>query len=92
MLPKSGTSGLSALEMNNARNEASGHDGNSAPESSRPRLRFQAIKAQETINQIATRLHPHQVTQWNSSCARLRLALLLNNQESVEGELYEQID
>jgi putative transposase len=57
-----------------------------------------AIKAQETINQIATRheVHPHQVTQWKQQLLRQAPAAfeqpaLVNRQDGVEEELYEQI-
>lgn len=62
------------------------------------KVALEAIKAQETINQIATRhaVHPHQVTQWKQQLLRQAPAAFdqpacLNHQEGVEEELYEQI-
>jgi putative transposase len=62
------------------------------------KVALEAIKAQETINQIATRheVHPHQVTQWKQQLlcqapAAFEQPVLLNGQEGVEEELYEQI-
>jgi transposase len=58
----------------------------------------EAIKAQETINQIATRheVHPHQVTQWKQQLLRQAAAafeqpVLVNEKDGLEEELYEQI-
>ena len=62
------------------------------------KVALEAIKAQETINQIAARheVHPHQVTQWKQQLLRQAPAafeqpLLINAQAGVEEELYEQI-
>src|SRR2546422_7109324 len=62
------------------------------------KIALEAIKAQETINQIATRheVHPHQVTQWKQQLLRQAPAAfeqpaLLNNHPGVEDQLYEQI-
>jgi transposase len=62
------------------------------------KVALEAIKAQETINQIATRheVHPHQVTQWKQLLLRQAPAafeqpVLVNGQGGVEEELYEQI-
>ena len=62
------------------------------------KVAFEAIKAQETINQIATRheVHPHQVTQWKQQLLRqapsaFEQPLLVSEKEGVEEELYAQI-
>ena len=62
------------------------------------KVALEAIKAQETINQIATRheVHPHQVTQWKQQLLRqapvaFEQPVLSNGQAGVEEELYEQI-
>jgi len=62
------------------------------------KVAFEAIKAQETINQIATRheVHPHQVTQWKQQLLRqgpvaFEQPILVNDKEGVEEELYAQI-
>src|SRR5437870_13154201 len=61
------------------------------------KVALEAIKAQETINQIATRheVHPHQVTQWKQQLLRQAPAafeqpVLVNGQDGLEEELYEQ--
>jgi transposase len=62
------------------------------------KVALEAIKAHETINQIATRheVHPHQVTQWKQQL--LQQAPMAFEQpagprqsEGVEEELYAQI-
>jgi transposase-like protein len=62
------------------------------------KVALEAIKAQETINQIATRheVHPHQVTQWKQQLlhqapAAFEQPVLLNQKDGVEEELYAQI-
>jgi transposase-like protein len=62
------------------------------------RVAVEAIKAQETINQIATRheVHPHQVAQWKQQLLGQAAAVFeqparVDKSESVEDELYEQI-
>ena len=62
------------------------------------KVALEAIKAQETINQIATRheVHPHQVTQWKQQLLRQAPAafeqpVLVNEKDGLEEELYEQI-
>jgi|SRR5258705_2491250 len=62
------------------------------------KVALEAIKAQETINQIAVRheVHPHQVTQWKQQLLRqapaaFEQAAPLNKQDGVEEELYGQI-
>jgi putative transposase len=59
---------------------------------------MEAIKAQETINQIAARheVHPHQVTQWKQQLLAQAPAAFdqpqaLTQTPGVEKELYEQI-
>ena len=62
------------------------------------RVALEAIKARETINQIATRheVHPHQVTQWKQQLLRQAPAAfdqpaVSSAQDGVEEQLYEQI-
>src|SRR6185437_6395463 len=62
------------------------------------KVALEAIKAQETINQIATRyeVHPHQVTQWKQQLlqqapAAFEQPAALSQVEGVEEELYAQI-
>ena len=62
------------------------------------KVALEAIKAQETINQIATRyeVHPHQVTQWKQQLlqqapAAFEQPAALSQAEGVEEELYAQI-
>lgn len=62
------------------------------------KVAFEAIKAQETINQIATRheVHPHQVTQWKQQLLRQAPAafeqpVMISEKDGVEEELYGQI-
>jgi transposase-like protein len=62
------------------------------------KVALEAIKAQETINQIAARheVHPHQVTQWKQQLLRQAPAAFeqpaaLQQQDGVEEELYGQI-
>ena len=62
------------------------------------KVALEAIKAQETINQIATRyeVHPHQVTQWKQQLlqqapAAFEQPATLDQAEGVEEELYAQI-
>jgi len=59
---------------------------------------LEAIKAQETINQIAGRheVHPHQVTQWKQqllgqAAAAFDQPASLSQSNGVEEELYAQI-
>jgi transposase len=62
------------------------------------KVALEAIKAQETINQIATRyeVHPHQVTQWKQQLLQQAPATFeqpgaLSQAVGVEEELYAQI-
>lgn len=61
------------------------------------KVALEAIKAQETINQIAARheVHPHQVTQWKQQLLRQPVAFdqpaALSQPNGVEEELYAQI-
>jgi len=62
------------------------------------KVAVEAIKAQETINQIAARyeVHPHQVTQWKQQLlqqapAAFEQPAALRPSDSVEEELYAQI-
>jgi transposase-like protein len=61
------------------------------------KVALEAIKAQETINQIAARheVHPHQVTQWKQQLLRQAPAAFeqpaAQAQEGVEEQLYAQI-
>ena len=62
------------------------------------KVALEALKAQETINQIAARheVHPQQVTQWKHLLLRQAPASfdqpqLLAQSPGVEPELYEQI-
>jgi len=62
------------------------------------KVALEAIKGQETINQVAGRyeVHPHQVTQWKQQLLRQAPAafeqpLVVKDQEGVEEQLYEQI-
>lgn len=59
---------------------------------------MEAIKAQETINQIAARfeVHPHQVAKWKRQLlqqapAAFEQPAALRQNDSVEEELYAQI-
>lgn len=98
VLPKNRTSGLtrSALEMTatkrkkRTRRKFSGEF--------KAKVALEAIKAQETINQIAGRfeVHPHQVTQWKQQLLGQAGQLFeqpaaAGAQHDVEHELYEQI-
>ena len=81
---------------------------NAAKRSKRTRRKFtgefkakvalEALKARETINQIATRfeVHPHQVTQWKQQLLRQAPVAFEGvsapaGREGLEDELYEQI-
>jgi len=62
------------------------------------KVALEAIKAHETINQIAVRfeVHPHQVTQWKQQLLQQAPAVFeqpaaLSQAEGVEEELYAQI-
>ena len=62
------------------------------------KVALEAIKAQETINQIAARheVHPHQVTQWKQQLLRQASAAFeqpapAQAHEGLEEQLYEQI-
>jgi transposase len=62
------------------------------------KVALEAIKAQETINQIATRyeVHPHQVTQWKQQLLQqapvaFEQPAALSQAVGVEEELYAQI-
>ena len=62
------------------------------------KVALEAIKAQQTVNEIATRyeVHPHQVGQWKLQMLREAAGVFEqpgggSPQESIEGELYEQI-
>jgi putative transposase len=62
------------------------------------KVALDAIKAQETINQIAARheVHPHQVTQWKQQLRRQAAAAFekpaaAQAHDGVEEQLYEQI-
>ena len=62
------------------------------------KVALEAIKAQETINQIATRyeVHPHQVTQWKRHLLQqapvaFEQPAALSQAQGVEEELYAQI-
>ena len=62
------------------------------------KVALEAIKAQETINQIAARfeVHPHQVTQWKQQLlqqapAAFEQPAAPSLKDSVEEELYAQI-
>ena len=62
------------------------------------KVALEAIKGQETINQIATRheVHPHQVTQWKQQLVRQAPVAFdqpaaLSQPNGVEEELYAQI-
>ena len=62
------------------------------------KVALEALKAQETVNQIATRheVHPHQVTQWKQQLLRQAPAAFAqsavpNRDDGVEEELYAQI-
>ena len=62
------------------------------------KVALEAIKAQETINQIAARfeVHPHQVTQWKQQLlqqapAAFELPAALSPDDGVKEELYAQI-
>lgn len=62
------------------------------------KVALEAIKAHETINQIATRheVHPHQVTQWKQQLlqqapAAFEQSAAPSRSEGVEEELYAQI-
>jgi transposase len=62
------------------------------------KVALEAIKAQETINQIAARyeVHPHQVTQWKQQLLQQAPAAFdqpaaLGQGEGVEEALYAQI-
>lgn len=61
-------------------------------------MALEAIKGQETINQIAARheVHPHQVTQWkqhllDQARAAFDQPAVVGRQHGVEEELYAQI-
>jgi transposase-like protein len=62
------------------------------------KVALEAINAQETINQIATRheVHPHQVTQWKQqllqqASAAFEQPAAADQRNGVEEELYAQI-
>jgi transposase len=62
------------------------------------KVALEAIKAQETINQIAARheVHPHQVTQWKQQLLRQAPATFEQSataqaHDGVEEQLYAQI-
>ena len=62
------------------------------------KVALEAIKGQETINQIAARyeVHPHQVTQWKQQLLRqsaqaFEVSGAPSQQNGVEEELYAQI-
>lgn len=62
------------------------------------KVALEAIKAQETINQIATRyeVHPHQVTQWKQQLLQLAPTAFEQSaapspDDGVKEELYAQI-
>jgi transposase-like protein len=62
------------------------------------KVALEAIKAQETINQIAARheVHPHQVTQWKQQLlqqapAAFEQPAAVSQAQGVEEELYAQI-
>ena len=62
------------------------------------KVALEAIKAQDTINQIAARfeVHPHQVTQWKQQLlqqapAAFEQPAALSQNDSVEEELSAQI-
>ena len=62
------------------------------------KVALEAIKAQETINQIATRheVHPHQVTQWKQQLLQqapdaFAQSAAPSQNGGVEEELYAQI-
>ena len=62
------------------------------------KVALEAIKAQETINQIAARfeVHPHQVTQWKQHLLRqapsaFEQPAAPGQNDGVEEELYAQI-
>lgn len=62
------------------------------------KVALEAIKAQETINQLAARyeVHPHQVTQWKQqllqqASAAFEQPAASNHNGDVEEELYAQI-
>jgi transposase len=62
------------------------------------KVALEAIKAQETINQLAARyeVHPHQVTQWKQQLLRQAPAAFdqpaaLSQGNGMEEELYAQI-
>jgi transposase len=62
------------------------------------KVALDAIKAQETVNQIAARheVHPHQVTQWKQQLLRQAQTVFeqpaaAQTHDGVEEQLYEQI-
>ena len=62
------------------------------------KVALEAIKAHETINQIAARheVHPHQVTQWKQqllqqAAAAFEQPAVAGQSQGVEEELYAQI-
>lgn len=62
------------------------------------KVALEAVKGQETVNQIAARceVHPHQVTQWKQHLLRqapmaFEQPALRKEDEGVEEQLYEQI-
>lgn len=62
------------------------------------KVALDAIKGQETVNQIAARheVHPHQVTQWKQQLLRQAPAAFEQSTaaqapDGVEEQLYEQI-
>lgn len=62
------------------------------------KVALEAIKGQETINQLAGRfeIHPHQVAQWKQQLLRqapqaFEPSAALSAKPQVEHELYEQI-
>lgn len=62
------------------------------------KVALDAIKAQETVNQIAARyeVHPHQVTQWKQQLLRearsaFDLPAAAQSHDGLEEQLYEQI-
>ncbi len=62
------------------------------------KVALEAVKGQETINQIATRheVHPHQVTQWKQQLllqapVAFEQPAVLNQSNGMEEQLYEQI-
>lgn len=62
------------------------------------KVALEAVKGQETVNQLAARfeVHPHQVTQWKQQLLRQAAVAFeqpaaANGQPQIEHELYEQI-